>query len=415
MHDRIEEKINQIPVIDTHEHIPPKKETTDADVSYLFEIFRENSVNYNFSPLGMPEDAWDIGEFDLRKAWERIKPYMGNVMSSSFFRMFLSACRNLFDMDLTKIDSFKKWKELSERIAESNRRDDWYDFVIGKKAKVETAIIMEREVEEDYFRSAPILDEFLAGFNGSTLASLEKKHGGDVGTWEDYLELLKNVFENLPDNTVAIKSNLAYRRSLKYENPSEVNAKKVFPPKNSSWEKSISAERIKDFQDFMLGEIVKNATKSNLPVQIHTGSIAYLWGDPADTNPLHLTELFKKYKGAKFAVLHGGYPYSDELGMLARFWPNVYIDLAWMPIGPPGYTAAKRILSKWIDTVPWNKLMWGGDTGRVEELYGAALTGRRMISEVLADKVGDGIMDEETAIELGEKILRKNALEFYDL
>lgn len=336
-------------------------------------------------------------------------------MSSSLYRAFLTACQDLFDLKRGKINNFEDWKRLSKKLAESNRRENWYDFVIREKAKVKTAIVIDREVEKDYFRSAMILDEFLTGYNKSTLASLEERYGSDAETLEDYIDLLENAFESLSKNTVAIKSNLAYQRSLEYENPSKENAKKVFPPKSSTWEKSISPAHIRDFQNFMYGEIAKKAAEHDLPVQIHTGPVASLWRNPADTNPLNLTELFKTHEETKFAILHGGYPFSDELGMLARYWPNVYIDLAWMPTGPPGYTAAKRILSKWIDTVPWNKLMWGGDTGRVEDLYGAVLTGRRMISEVLTERVEDGVMDEETAVELGEKILRKNALGFYDL
>jgi hypothetical protein len=58
--------------------------------------------------------------------------------------------------------------------------------------------------------------------------------------------------------------------------------------------------------------------------------------------------------------------------------------------------------------------MWGGDTGRVEELYGAVLVIRQLISEVLAEKVEDG-WNMNDALEIGKRILRENALEFYRL
>lgn len=58
--------------------------------------------------------------------------------------------------------------------------------------------------------------------------------------------------------------------------------------------------------------------------------------------------------------------------------------------------------------------MWGGDTATVEELYGAVLVIRQLLSEVLAEKVEEG-WNMDDAIEIGRRILRENALECYQL
>lgn len=91
-------------------------------------------------------------------------------------------------------------------------------------------------------------------------------------------------------------------------------------------------------------KIVENASKYDIPVQIHTG-LGPTWGDLWTVSPVCLTELIRTHKDVRFDILHGGYPFA-EMGQMIRFWPNVYVNLAWMPIGIAGYSGTKRALSE---------------------------------------------------------------------
>jgi len=436
--EKIKAEINEIRIINTHEHTLPQKIAMMADDSYLFNTLRENAFNYNLEATGMPKEAWMMKKFNLKEAWKRVEPFIKNAKSSPYYRWFMCACRDLFGIEYNHIDDEKKWIDLSEKMAEANRRKDWYEFVLKKKAKVDISIVVQRgikgieEVEREFFRPAINLDDFVRGYDGGILARLEEMFNTTVETFEDYLNLLDTVFKRVVDSgVVTVKSCQGYERSLDYELVSEEEAKRAFPPARHLllevqdiyplpcpqpelvYPATIDPEFIRYFQDFIMHRILENASKYNIPVQIHTG-LAPTWENIWSVNPVYLTKLIRDHKKVRFDLLHGGFPFAGEMGQMSRFWPNVYVDLAWMPIGHVGYTGTKRVLSEWMEYVPWYKIMWGGDTARVEELYGAVLAIRQLLSEVLAEKVetGWGMND---AIELGRRILRENALEFYRL
>lgn len=149
----------------------------------------------------------------------------------------MRACQNLFNLEYDDIDDERKWIDLSEKIAEANRREDWYEFVLKKKAKVDVTIVMDRsikgisKVEREFFRPTINLDDFIRGYDGGVLTSLERMFNASVETFEEYLDLLAKVFKGAIDaGVVAVKSAQAYERSLKYDIVSEEEAKRAFPP-----------------------------------------------------------------------------------------------------------------------------------------------------------------------------------------
>ena len=61
------------------------------------------------------------------------------------------------------------------------------------------------------------------------------------------------------------------------------------------------------------------------------------------------------------------------------------------------------------------RMMLGGDNWHVEETYGAMQTARRLIAEVLDEKLADGYFNRTTAERLARRILHENAREFFQL
>ncbi len=427
--ERIEEEMNTIPIVNTHDHTVPLEKAMNEDLSYLYEILLCNS-NHNL--LGwLPDESCRITrettrlesgtavraeKLNLTKMWKKLEPIIGYARSSPHHRMFMYACRKLFNLDYEQIDDEKKWKDLSIKIAKSNKRKDWYHFVLKEKANIEVTFVVNRptpDVEKEFFRSVMNLDDFVRGYDGAILMKLEKKYNARVETFGDYLALLDKAFKTITERgTIAIKSNQAYRRSLDYENVTKKQAEKGFQPVGHfGWaDRSISPIDIKNFQDYMMHEIIRNTVKYNVPIQIHTGSPAPIPG----SRPLNLLELIESHPNAGFDILHGGGPYTGEMAVMARFYPNIYINLAWMLNGYPGPTGMKRVLSEWLEIIPWNKFMWGADCVCVEETYGVALAVRKLIAEVLTEKAQNG-WGEETVIKIGRGILRENAVRFYRL
>jgi uncharacterized protein len=104
------------------------------------------------------------------------------------------------------------------------------------------------------------------------------------------------------------------------------------------------------------------------PFQIHTG-----FGDSeirlAESNPLLLEELLRSWEGraANIVLIHGSFPWAEELAYLALTKPNVWADVSLFNIFSP-LTTADRVL-RLVDLAPAAKLLMGTDGFHEPELF----------------------------------------------
>lgn len=63
-----------------------------------------------------------------------------------------------------------------------------------------------------------------------------------------------------------------------------------------------------------------------------------------------------------------------------------------------------------------NKInLFGGDSMFLEGSYGHAVMARRIAAQVLTEKVEEGYLSTDEAVEIARRILRENAIELYGL
>jgi predicted TIM-barrel fold metal-dependent hydrolase len=119
------------------------------------------------------------------------------------------------------------------------------------------------------------------------------------------------------------------------------------------------------------------------------------------------------YPDTKFIIFHGGFPWTGECAALAKMFPNVYLDLVWLP--QISREEAVHAIDVMLDCVPYNKFFWGGDCRFIEESVGSAEFARDVVSEVLANRIKRGLLTEEVAMEILDRIFRENAIEVFKL
>ncbi|MHB1347768.1 MAG: hypothetical protein ACYCXK_09785, partial [Candidatus Humimicrobiaceae bacterium] len=74
----------------------------------------------------------------------------------------------------------------------------------------------------------------------------------------------------------------------------------------------------------------------------------------------------------------------------------------------------KETLALALETIPLNKIFaFGGDNFIVECTYGSQKIVRRLISEILYEKIKDGYFDFDQAINAAQKILYSNPKSVY--
>jgi hypothetical protein len=423
----LRQEIDGIPIIDTHEHILPRQETLQREVD-LFDLFDRTYVKADFVSAGMPAKAWDREEYDPQEGWKRIRPFLDKVRNTAYYRSMMTAFRGLYDFADEELDD-GNWEGLSDRISASNKREDWYRFVLKEKANIEVSLLHKPgydilQAEREFFLPVFWVDPFLYGYAKLFLfkrpvsrivfrygkEALQEEYGIEVNSFDEYLSLLDTALRKaVVGGAVAAKSVAAYRRILRYDAASKAEAEQVFVKPDNE----VTPSDIKKFQDYMMHMIVQKTIEHDLPLQIHTGIQAGYGNVVANSNPLHLNNLLLAYPEAKFVLFHGGYPYTGEMAVLAKTFSNVYLDFNWVPLVSPA--VAKRALAEWIETVPGNKLTWGGDCQHVEACYGHVLYAKEVVAGVLAEKVESGYFGEKVASDLARKIFRDNARELYRL
>ena len=134
----------------------------------------------------------------------------------------------------------------------------------------------------------------------------------------------------------------------------------------------------------------------------------------AGTRALHLVPVLEKYRRARFDLFHASWPWTSELGALAKNYPNVYPDLCWAWTMNPA--ASERALAEWLDGVPFNKIFgFGADSGVPWNNAGYGLQARLGIANVLEQKIRDGHFSPATAREVAAAIMLENGERFYGL
>jgi predicted TIM-barrel fold metal-dependent hydrolase len=159
--------------------------------------------------------------------------------------------------------------------------------------------------------------------------------------------------------------------------------------------------------------VIKKSISYDLPIQIHTGYLAGNGNALENGRPVKLNNLFLQYPEAKFVLFHGGYPWTGEYAAYGKMFPNVFLDIVWLP--QISREHAIMALDEMLDTVPYNKFFWGGDCGLIEESVGSLIYGKDVLAEVLSRRIERGLMSMEVAREIVQGMFRDNAIEVFQL
>jgi uncharacterized protein len=216
---------------------------------------------------------------------------------------------------------------------------------------------------------------------------------------------------------VSLKSIVAYRTGLDIATWSLDEAQMAFVEARNEVS-ATGAVRLgyKPLLDTLLHVVFEEAARQEVPIQFHTG----YGDDDADmllANPLHLRAVLreKKYQSMPIVLLHESYPYTRQGAYLAAIYDNVYLDLSY---GIPflGYNEMLEFTRAAFDVAPSSKLLYSSDGIGVPELHWiSARDGRRIIGQVLSERVASGELSQYAAEEVGVAVLQQNALRLYQI
>lgn len=407
-------QIEEIPAIDSHEHLPPESQRVEQklDVLYLFSHYTADDLR----AAGMSQETFDYvvdAAKPLDERWAAFKPYWPYIRHMSYARPALLAITELLGFE--DLDD-ETYRPISDALNEANKPGR-YKEIIRDRSNIHKGVVHAESTEDvpdrELFVPVPYISCFVNARTLEQVRTLEKQSGVSIHSLDDLVAAANARVQHWKDDgAVGLKCGLAYERTLSFDKVARHDAESVFCRIFDHKGEGPSFLDSKPLQDFMLHQTIRAGIDCDLVFIFHTGIQAGGKNILTNTNPVLLTNLFMEYPEAKFDLFHGGYPYLGEFGVLGKYFPNVWLDMAWLHIISP--EAARRALSEWLELVPANKIIgFGGDYSVVEKVYGHMKMARENLALVLAAKVERDEMSRCQALFIAERIMRDNAAELY--
>ena len=396
---RLMELMESMWIIDSHEHLSPEatRVASRLDFAHLFSHYCVS----DFLAAGMTLEAQKrlyAADAAVDEKWSIFAPLYARVRDGSYCRATRLAMERFYGM--ADLGSLRDAEALTAAIRRENT-PGLYRRVLKDACRIRVAMNYGSVTDDpEYF--APVI--FVTGFAEVTPAvirDLELRTGSSCATLGRYEEALaKHLEEQKRQGMKGLKLHFAYMRDLDFAPRTHAEAEAVFNrvmEEGYGWRAfSLGYEESRPLQDYLVHRLVQIAGDLDLPVVFHSALQAHANHKASDARPLPLWNLAHRYPHVRLVVLHAGLPWMEEAALLAKHFPNLYLDMGWTHLMSPEIST--RALRSYVDLVPMHKVLgFGGDYSVVEKVFGHLVLARRDIGRALASKVADGDLTVERA------------------
>ena len=422
LYNEIYEYVAKLTIIDTHEHLPHKEaareKNTDILREYLAHYFSRDLLSAGLSPTKL-EEVQDVS-LPVESRWEIVKPYWERARYTGYGRSLDLALEGLYGLDGFSAASIQRANEQFLRTLEPGH----FKYVLKEKCRIEVSILDPLEEEKldcdrDLFKPVFRTDFMVFPQSWQDLKRVEQYSGVTVCSFQSWLEACEATLHYAASNGIAgFKCALAYLRSLAFDrvvrSDAERDFNRFFEVRHMLHEEEQLFFPGKAFQDYMMHFVFGFANKQQAVFQIHTGLQEGSGNIIDNSDPALLSPVCVEYPDVSFDLFHIGFPFQEKMGVMAKTFPNVFIDMCWAHIISPATSI--RALSEWLDYVPYNKINgFGGDYKFVDGVYGHQLLARKNITAALAGKVGERLFSVEKAKEIAKRLLYDNPRDLFGL
>lgn len=438
LYQKIREQLGDMYIADAHSHIAPEAALKYGN--YDFTCLLDYSAT-DLVSAGLPRDLFvsmaaadsryrlDYGydfaldtRSDMEK-WEPMKPYWPMVKNIGSGFLVQKALKLLCDVDDLTDETIPV---IREKLAGWQKESSYQDMLVDK-AKIDRIYGVTMDINEnpstDIIKQQLYIDIYTGIQNRRQVYSLEKLSGVSIYSLDSYVTALDTFLEKqVKEGIVAFKWHFfPYMRPFTFELADRGEAERaldkilLLPMRGATGSAvSVGFEEMKPLHNYLQHHVIHKAIELGVPIQIHTGTFGGTLGGHLEySNPIHLTDVFKRYPQVNFNILHSGFPYQREAGELARIFPNVFVNAAWMDTLSP--LAFKESIKEWITYIPINKIFaFGSDQFGAFLTYASAENARDLVAEVLTELIEENRLTEKDAMFAAKRIMHDNVIEYYE-
>jgi predicted TIM-barrel fold metal-dependent hydrolase len=405
------EAIQELDVVDAHEHLPPERVrlAEQVDVFSLFSYY----TDMDLIASGMPRECLDLMRdptVPLESRWEMVAPYWESVRHGGYARAGLIAAKDLYGFDGINETNYCA---LSERISAENK-PGIYHRILRDRCRIRVALTESVRIYPQVTLDDFDLDLLVPIMHLTLYADVQSREaveenaaelGKAVVTLGDYLDLVEEGLRTWKSKgVVGLKM-----WSFAFDTPDCTGAASLFD--------RLMQNRLSDpvefnqLRSFLTERIIGMAACLGLVIAVHTG----MWGDFRRQASQHMIPVIQRHPDVRFDIYHMGIPYVRETALLAKNFPNVWLNLCWCHIISP--RMAWSAMDELLDLVPTNKIIaFGGDHSTdVENVYGHLVVARQNVAGVLGRRIEEGLLTERDAFEIASRWFCDNPRELYQL
>ena len=408
--------IDELEIIDTHEHLPAFEAMRDPTCDVLTEYLRQYFV-VDLVSAGLPQTDLQkvLGKLPIAQKWDLLAPYWDIARNTGYGQLLDISVEALYG--IKRIDSGTV-EELNDKFFKARQNGGMFQKVLKEICKTKTCVLDDLAKpggivsDAGFYTSVCRIDPWIELGNGYDFDYLEELSGARIAGFKDLLDACAVYLQDIYDAGCRVyKCAVAYSRPLKFLRRTYAEAEaafnKIYSSRRGYDVNQACGDERRNYEDYMLHYILSFANRNGMTIQIHTGIQEGNGNILTHANPSLLENLFPEYPHVWFDIFHIGYPYHHLVGTYAKMYPNVFIDMCWAHAISPA--ASRAILYEWMDAVPINKInAYGGDFCFIDAVYGHLELARRNVAQVLAAKVRDGDFDIERAQTAASMLFYKN-------
>lgn len=400
------DRMSEFEIIDAHEHLLPEPQRVNMPVD-VFTLF-SHYTKADLVSAGLTQEGWEKihdPSIPLENRWRLFEPFLDEIRYGSYARPAFMAAKEFCGVDDISGDTYH---EISEKLAAHNTAG-LYDRILRDKCRIRKAVSVLRTLEvED---PGELFSRLVPMRNMPCPKSLEHMRewtrvtGVEVKSLDDMLAAIQKALEmGFEQGYIGAKM-----CSHPYGEPDRKTAEEIFA-RLLNGDTIHSPDRHK-LWGYTVDEMISMVGETGRVVAVHTG----VWNDFRRFKATHMIPMIQRHPDVRFDLYHGSIPYVREIGFVAKNFPNVWLNLCWAHIVSPVMT--RSMLNEWMDYVPMNKIIaFGGDYMiPVEKVYGHLVMARENISQVLAMRVEEELMDLEEAVRVAYKWFHDNPAGLYGL
>lgn len=399
--------IQQLEVIDCHEHLGPESERLAEPVDALNLL--SHYTRSDLECAGMCPASYERlldHDLPLDYRWSLLRPFLPQIRYGSYARAGFIAARELYGFDDINDDTYQA---LSTAMQERNV-PGVYRWILREKCKIRVSLTQagrdsgDRELLREVLR---VLHVHMVHDWEQVQANAREFGATGVNTLDDYVTAFEAyVFRQKRDlGLVGLKI-----CSLPFPESDRAAALAGWESLRSGG--SLAQETVHPLHSWLLDRMLEIAARQDLTVATHSG----LWGDFRRLEAGHMIPFFMRHKNTRFDLYHLSFPQMHEAVVIGKNFPNVWLNLAWTHIMSP--TLTQEGLRLILDMVPVNKVSaFGGDylSRAVDKVMGHLRIAQEDVAAVLAERREAGLMSEKQALEVARKWFWDNPVEAYRL